>query len=111
MIEVRYVQINDRDFWYRYDKHLLKQEFDNKVRDKKGYILLEDNQPIGLFRYNLFWDNIPFCTMIYVDQNFQQKSYGTKLIKHWKTEIKSKGYGIVLTSTQVDENAQHIYQK
>lgn len=73
MIEVRYVQINDRDFWYRYDKHLPGQEFENKVKDKKGYILLEDYQPIGLLRYNLFGDNIPFCTMIYIDQNFQKR--------------------------------------
>lgn len=111
MIEVRYVQINDQDFWYRYDKHLPEQEFENKVKDKKGYILLEDYQSIGLLRYNLFWDNIPFCTMIYIDQNFQKKDYGTKLIKHWEAEMRSKGYGMVLTSTQVDENAQYFYRK
>lgn len=111
MIEIRYVQVDDRDFWYRYDKHLPEQEFENKVKDKKGYILLEDYQPIGLLRYNLFWDNIPFCTMIYIDQNFQKKGYGTKLIKHREAEMRSKGYGMVLTSTQVDENAQHFYRK
>lgn len=33
------------------------------------------------------------------------------MIKHWEAEMRSKGYGMVLTSTQVDENAQHFYRK
>ena len=48
MIEIRYVQVDDRDFWYRYDKHLPEQEFENNVKDKKGYILLEDYQSVCL---------------------------------------------------------------
>lgn len=50
-----------------------------KVRDKQGYILLEDNKPIGLLRFNLFWDNTPFCTMLFVDWNYQGKGYGKNL--------------------------------
>lgn len=44
MIEIRYMQMADKEFWYSLDKHLPEEEFQNKVRDKRGYILLENNK-------------------------------------------------------------------
>lgn len=79
MIEIRYVQMNDKEFWYSLDKHLPEQEFCNKVSNKRGYVLLDGNKPIGLLRYNLFWDNTPFCTMLFVDWNYHGKGYGKNL--------------------------------
>ena len=76
MTEIRYVQLEDRQFWYSLDKHLPEKEFEKKVRDKQGYVLVDNNKPIGILRYNLFWDNTPFCTMLFVDGNFQKKGYG-----------------------------------
>ena len=42
MWEIRYVQPQDRDFWFRLDRHLPEAEFERKVREKQGYLLLED---------------------------------------------------------------------
>jgi GNAT superfamily N-acetyltransferase len=111
MIEIRYVCLEDKEFWFSLDKHLSDQEFYNKVKDSKGYILLVDNKPVGLLRYNLFWDNTPFCNLIYIDSYFQGKGYGKMLIQHWEEDMKSQGYGMLLTSTQVDETSQHFYRK
>ena len=111
MIEVRYVQSGDKEFWYEFDKHLPEDEFKKKVRDKQGYILLKDNKPIGLLRFNLFWDNTPFCTMLFIDRNYRGKGLGKTLIEYWEADMKSQGYGMLLTSTQVDEEAQHFYRK
>ena len=111
MIEIRYVQICDKTFWYSLDRHLPKQEFENKVNGKRGYVLLDNHTPVGLLRYNLFWDNTPFCTMLFIDFGCRQKGYGRKLMEYWENDMKSQGYGMVLTSTQVDEEAQHFYRK
>ncbi len=111
MTEIRYIQQEDKDFWYSLDKHLPIPEFEDKVRNHRGYVLLEDDKPIGLLRYNLFWDNTPFCTMLFVDWDSQGKGYGRLLINHWEADMQSQGYGMLLTSTQVDENAQHFYRK
>ncbi len=111
MLRIRYVQSEDKEFWYRLDKHLPEAEFDNKVRDKKGYILFDDDKPVGLLRYNLFWDNTPFCTMLFIEWNVQGKGYGKLLMEYWEKDMKERGYGMLLTSTQVDENAQHFYRK
>lgn len=111
MIKIEYVGIEDKGFWYTLDRHLPEAEFEKKVRDKQGYVLFVDDVPVGLLRYNFFWDNTPFCTLLFVDATEQKKGYGAMLLKHWEQEMKSKGYGMVLTSTQVDESAQCFYRK
>ena len=73
MIDIRYVQDKDKEFWYRLDKHLPESEFVKKVRDKRGFIISLNNNSIGLLRYNLFWDNTPFCTMLYIASAQQRK--------------------------------------
>lgn len=111
MLEIRYMQNSDKEFWYSLDRHLPETEFENKVRDQRGYVLLENSKPAGLLRYNLFWDNTPFCTMLFIEESNQKKGYGTLLMEHWEKDMKSRGYHMLLTSTQVDEEAQHFYRK
>ena len=82
-----------------------------KVNSKQGYVLLENDKPVGLLRYNLFWDNTPFCTILFIDWNNQKKGYEKELLEYWEKDMKSQGYDFVLTSTQVDETAQHFYRK
>ena len=108
---IRYAQLNDKTEWYKLDRHLPKKEFEEKIRTQQGYVLTEDDKVIGVLRYNLFWDNTPFCTMLYIDNDYQKKGYGRLLMEHWEKEMKSKGYGMIMTSTQVDEEAQHFYRK
>ena len=49
--------------------------------------------------------------MLFFDCNYQGKGYGKKLMEYWENDMKSQGYGMLLTSTQVDEEAQHFYRK
>lgn len=111
MIKMRYVERADKDFWFSLDKHLDEAEFENKVYTKRGYVLLEDHKPIGILRYNLFWDNTPFCTMLFVSWAYQRKGYGKMLMEYWEKDMRAQGYGMIMTSTQVDETSQHFYRK
>ena len=103
MIQIEYVKNEDKEFWYKLDSHLPESEFEKKIRDKEGYVLFVDSKPVGILRYNLFWDNTPFCTLLFIDWNEQKKGYGKLLINHWEKDMKQQGYGIVLTSTQVGD--------
>lgn len=109
-LQIRHVQANDKEFWFSLDKHFSKTEFDKKVRDKQGYVLTADNCPVGILRYNLFWDNTPFCTLLYIDDKFQRNGYGKELMSFWESEMKALGYEWLLVSTQSDESAQHFYR-
>jgi hypothetical protein len=68
VFQIKYVLENDRAFWFSLDKHLSESEFVLKVRDRRGYIINDNDKPIGILRYNLFWDNTPFLTLIYIDE-------------------------------------------
>ena len=74
--------------------------FDEKVRTKQGYVYVKDEEIIGVLRYNLFWDNTPFCTMLYIADKYRGQGYGKQLMEHWELEMRAKGYGMVMTSTQ-----------
>ncbi len=111
MAAIRYVREEDREFWFRLDRHLPEEEFEKKVRDKMGYVLLEDGVPAALLRYNLFWDNTPFCTLLFVDWKYRRQGYGKQIMEFWERDMKSRGYGMLMTSTQTDEEAQHFYRK
>ena len=108
---IRYAQLNDKTEWFRLDRHLPEAGFEEKIRNKQGYVLTEDDKVIGVLRYNLFWDNTPFCTMLFIDSTYRSKGYGKQMIEYWEQDMKSQGYGMLMTSTQVDEDAQHFYRK
>ncbi len=108
--EIRYADKGDKEFWFSLDKHISPAEFAKKTENKQAYVLITDGKPAGILRYNLFWDNTPFCNLLYIEDNYQGKGYGTKLMAYWEEEMKSAGYSLVLVSTQADESAQHFYR-
>lgn len=111
MFQIRYLEKEDKEFWYTLDRHLPESEFVRKVADKRGYVILDDEKPIGVFRFHMLWDNIPFLSLIYIDFSYHRKGYGRKAMEFWEDEMAKQGYKMIMTSTQVDENAQHFYRK
>ena len=111
IFSIRYAKEEDKDFWFTLDRELGEREFLLKVRDKQAYIILNDNNPIGIMRYNFIWDIIPFLTLIIIEDNYHRQGYGRKALEFWEEEIKELGYKLVMTSTRVDEYAQYFYRK
>ena len=111
MFTVRYACEDDKAFWFTLDKHLTESEFTLKVRDRRCYIISDNENPIGIIRYNLFRDIIPFLTFIYIDEAYRKNGFGRQSMVYWETEMHELGYEMTMTSTQVDEEAQHFYRK
>jgi len=111
MFKIRYASDCDKPFWFELDKHISEGEFILKVRDKRGYIISDSSKPVGIMRYNLFWDNTPFLTLIYLEKSYRYRGFGRQAILFWESEMRNLGYKMVMTSTQVDEQAQHFYRK
>lgn len=111
MFTVRYAEPADFPFWFKLDKHLTQKEFFKKIQNKECYILLKDLLPVGILRYNLFWDEIPFCNLLFISPAFQRMGGGKSFMQFWEADMQNKGYELVLTSSQSDESAQHFYRK
>ena len=108
---IRYAEPQDWAAWHALDHGLPEAGFDEKVRDRQAYVCVEDGEIVGILRYNLFWDSIPFCTMLRIDGAWQGRGCGRRLMERWERDMASAGFGMVMTSTQVDETAQHFYRK
>lgn len=111
MFGIRCARAEDRDFWIGLDAHLPPAGFEQKVRDRQGYIILDGDSPAGVMRYNLFWDSVPFLTLIYLGEGFRRRGLGAQAVSRWEAEMRSMGHTAVMTSTQADEQAQHFYRK
>ena len=94
------------------DYHLRKELIPSKITGHEIY-LIRDNQEtiIGWMRYGYFWDNIPFMNMIWIDEPYRGQGIGKQAVNMWERDMQRKGYGMVMTSTQADEEAQHFYRK
>lgn len=110
-MEIRHVEFQDKVGWYLLDRHLSEAGFEEKVKNKQGYVLLNEGRIVGVLRYNLFWDNTPFCTLLFIDEKHREQGLGRLLMDRWESDMKSQDYGMLMTSTQVDEESQHFYRK
>ena len=110
MFSIRYATEQDEAFWYSLDRHMPKSEYARKVRDRRAYVICDGDASIGVLRYNLFWDIIPFLTLIHLHAACRGKGFGRQAMMHWENEMRALGHKMTMTSTQVDEQAQYFYR-
>jgi GNAT superfamily N-acetyltransferase len=110
-IIMRYAEITDYLWLKEHDQNISEKVLKMKIDNKEIYIVQDYNKIIGLLRYNLFWDSVPFMNKIYLLEEYRRKGLGARLVKYWEGSIKRKGYKNVLTSTQSNEEGQYFYRK
>jgi ribosomal protein S18 acetylase RimI-like enzyme len=109
---IRYGNESDYDYICSNDKHLPQELIAAKINAREIILLLnENNDKIGWLRYGSFWDNIPFMNMLFINQEYRCKGYGADLVAFWENEMKNRGFKLVMSSTQSNEDAQHFYRK
>ena len=111
MFKIRYATEADKAFWFTLDEHFSESEFELKIRDKRAYIIYDNGKPIGIMRYNLFWDNTPFLTLIHLSEPNCRKGFGEQAMLFWENEMRELEFKMTITSTRADEEAQHFYRK
>jgi ribosomal protein S18 acetylase RimI-like enzyme len=108
---IRYAEGKDYSWLKNHERHIADGTLENKIKNNEVYVVEEGGVPVGWLRYSLFWDNVPFMNMLYLLEGYRARGIGTKLVKYWESEMKRRGYGEVLTSTQSNEGGQHFYRK
>ena len=111
MVKIEYATHHDIAFWKSLDSHLPESELNLKINEKRCYVIKDAGKSIGVLRYNLFWDLIPFLTLIFFGEPYRHRGFGTQAMIQWETEMRSLGYTLVMTSTMVEETSQHFYRK
>ena len=111
MCNIRYAIVEDIDFWLSLDKHISLEVLKKKMLDKECLVILDENNYVGILRFNYFWDNTPFVNMLYIKNEYQRNGYGKELMLFLENEMKNKGHNEVMTSTQINEEAKCFYAK
>ena len=111
MCDIRLATPADWPGWHVLDARLPRQLFGRKRAAGECYVAEADGAVAGILRWNRFWDEVPFCTLLMVDEAFRGRGLGRALMARWEADMGAAGHGMVMTSTQVDETAQHFYRK
>lgn len=110
-IKVRYAVFEDEVWIKNNDHHLRKNLVPRKISSSEILFAEVGGMRVGMLRYCLWWDNIPFMNMLFVIDGHQRKGIGKKLVTGWEEMMRANDFEFVMTSTQSDETAQHFYRK
>lgn len=110
-MEIRPAQINDKKKILKYDNHIHHIAVGDCIRNGLVTVLCDGSEIVGVLRYNLFWQTIPFLDLLYIDEAYRRKGHGKQMMKTWEGDMKRMGYPYVMLSTQEDEDAKYFYEK
>ena len=108
---IRTAAPSDLDDVRNYDRHIPLPRLEDCIRRGQVDVLLIDGKIVGILRWNLFWQSIPFLDLIYLDDAIRGRDYGSVMMAHWERSLAALGYKDVLLSTQEDETSKFFYEK
>ncbi|HIX16511.1 MAG TPA: GNAT family N-acetyltransferase [Candidatus Hungatella pullicola] len=110
-MNLKSAEIDDMDLLLSNDSHINRDELENLIRLNRVFLIEYEGTFAGWFRYNLFWDAIPFLNLLYIFKEFRGSGLGRQAVTFWEQDMKRAGYSLVMTSTVSGEFAQHFYYK
>lgn len=110
-MEIRLAESKDKPKILHYDCHIPPARIGECIRNQRVYVLCDEKEIVGVLRYSLFWQSIPFLDLLYIDENYRGKGFGRQMMGHWESTLQAMAHRYVMLSTQEDETAKYFYEK
>jgi GNAT superfamily N-acetyltransferase len=110
-VSTRTAEADDLPFLGAVDRHVTEQELAHVVAAGRVLVAEEGIAPIGLLRWGMFWDAVPFMNLLFVLPEHRSRGAGTLLVETWERAQAAAGHALVYTSTSAAETAQHLYRR
>jgi len=110
-ITITYAQERDWEYLVKNDDHVKPDVLKRVVEQHQVIVLRDGDETIGWLRFGFFWDTIPFMNMLAIEEEYRGQGLGTQVAEFWENEMKKQGYEMIMTSTQSNERAQHLYRR
>ena len=110
-MEIRLADSRDKQGVIKYDCHIPQDKLDECIRNQRVYVLCDEKKIVGILRYSLFWQTIPFLDLMYIDEAYRGQGYGSQIMGCWESAMTALRYPYVMLSTQEDESAKFFYEK
>ena len=120
---IELAQSKDKQKIAKLDSHIPLPRVGECIWNGQVYVLKDDSiknggqnhrvkdPVVGVLRYSLFWQTIPFLDLLYIDEAYRNRGFGTQMMHKWETAMAIRGYKYVITSTRADEDAWKFYEK
>ena len=120
---IELAQSKDKQKIAKLDSHIPSPRLGECIWNGQVYVLKDDSiknggqnhrlkdPVVGVLRYSLFWQSIPFLDLLYIDEAYRGKGFGSQMMSEWEHSMKIRGYKYVMTSTQANETAWCFYEK
>lgn len=122
-MEIRLALGKEKTKIMKLDCHIPPARLGECIWNNQVYVLIDDSiknggqnyrlkdPVVGVLRYSFFWQTIPFLDLIYLNENYRNRGFGTLMMDKWENDMKNIGFKYVMTSTQEDETAYKFYEK
>lgn len=110
-MEIRLAIAKDKQKILKYDRHIPHNKVGECIYNGLVKVLCDGKKIVGVLRYNLFWQTIPFLDLLYIDEAYRGQGWGTKLMEDWEESMRLRGYPYVMLSIQEDETTKFFYEK
>ena len=120
---IELAQSKDKPKIPKLDCHISLSRLGECIYNGQVYILKDDSiknggqnhslkdPVVGVLRYSLFWQTIPFLDLLCIDAAYRHQGFGTQMMHDWEETMKICGYKHVMTSTQANESPWRFYEK
>ena len=120
---IELAQGKDKQKIAKLDRHIPLLRLEECIGNGQVYVLKDDSidnadqnhglkdSVVGVLRYSLFWQTIPFLDLLYIDEAYRNRGFGMQMMREWEIFLKIQGYQYAMTSTQADEEAWKFYEK
>ena len=72
-MEIRLAGSKDKQKIIKYDSHIHHNKVGECIWNQLVYVLCDEKKIVGVLRYSLFWQSIPFLDLLYIDENYRGK--------------------------------------
>ncbi len=110
-VTTRLARGSDLPFLGEVDRHVPPERLADVVSAGRVMVVEVDGDVVGLLRWGLFWDQVPFLNMLWVLPDWRGRGVGTALVGAWERCQLASGHDLVLTSTMSSERSQHLYRR
>jgi len=110
-VSTRTATDSDLPFLCEADEHVSREDQAQVVSQARVMIADVGGTAVGLLRWGLFWDQVPFMNLLWVAPKRRGHGIGTTLAETWERTQLAAGHELVLTSTMSNETSQHLYRR
>ena len=110
-MEIRLAVAKDKKQILKYDSHIHHNKVGECIYNGLVDVLCDGEKIVGVLRYNLFWQTIPFLDLLYIDEAYRAQGWGSRMMADWEETMKRMGYPYVMLSTQEDETAKFFLKR